>query len=288
MRAFPLRLEIVFGLFFIIIFLVFPFKIFAAQIFLSSPSANLNSDWTYPVDLEVNSKVTDGTTYYLRAAFFLSGTTNYCGATLNNTNDWYEGPYTSNQGWLNLPSITINNSSWSGRINAKFDFNDNACSQNGNYTFKILRYTTNGSSSSDETQNPISFNIVVPSPTPTLVSMTNTPTPSPSQTPVSPTKKPTIFNTPTEVPTDFPFDYYDNNSLDLVASDSSNEAVDNNIWKEVLGTQSAKKSVSKPVVNKNKNNNWIIILIGIFIVLLSCAILVVKFLWEKGKIPKFW
>lgn len=296
MKAFPLKLK--FGLelsFFIIFLIIFSFKIFASQIFLSSPSANLSNDYIYPVNLILNSKVSDGTNYYLRGAFQLSGSSNYCGATLNGTNDWYEGPYTTNNGWQNLFNVTVKNSSWSGQLFAKFDFNDNACNQNGNYIFKIIRYTSNGAAYSDETQNPQTLNIVIPTPTSTptptpLPTLTDTPipTPSPSLT-QPPTNSPTtILNTDTPtvfLPTDN-LNENSNNSIFALNSQDASETANSDLSQEILGTDSAKnlKQPKNPTpVLKTNNKNYIFALLGIFIILISCGILIFKFYVKKRR-----
>lgn len=157
---------------------------------LSSSQSNLNAGDEFNVDVNFSISSADGTSYYLRGEFYKEGTSSYCGYTWNG-NNWYNGPY-SNNGWEQLRPITIYQSSWSGQLKAKIDPSDSGCQSSGDYKFKILRYTSSGSSSSDD-QNVLTVNLTIPTPTPTI-----TPTPTSIKTP---TPTPTTKTTPTPTPT---------------------------------------------------------------------------------------
>ncbi len=187
-------------------------SVFAASINLSNGTPNVitSSDQEYQVNASLSiDNAADGTVYYMRGVFFQTGSTNYCGFTWNGSS-WFKGPYTSNDGWKNFLPITISSSSATFSLRAKLDQNDSGCQNNGNYNFKIQRFTVGGSGTFD-TQNDQSLTVNIPTPTSTPIptsvptsSPTNTPVPtstsqsSPTVTPVpnsgsvSPTKKPTI------------------------------------------------------------------------------------------------
>lgn len=189
MKHFSLHLLLVICCFSIGLFFVFP--AFAATFSLSSSQANLQIADTFNVDANLSINAKDGTVYYLRGIFYQDGTTAYCGFTWNGSS-WFSGPYSSNNGWENFLPITITNSSWSGQVQAKIDITNNSCQKNGNYNFKIERFTSCGSSSYDD-QNILVVNFFVP--TPTI-------TPVPTATPTKiPTPTPTLKPTPTFKPT---------------------------------------------------------------------------------------
>lgn len=149
----------------------------AASINLSDPNyetlSELGQEYEITVNLLINAA--DGTPYYLRGLFYKTGTNKYCGFTKNGQN-WFNGPYTSNDGWKNLPSVVISSDSASTKIKAKLDAADNDCNVSGEYLFKIMRYTQGGSSNiDDQNEQKIVVNVVVPTATvkPTL---TKTPT----------------------------------------------------------------------------------------------------------------
>ena len=189
----------------LIIILTLPFfistKAFASSITLQSDMAEIgNQEDEYTVNITLSINVPDNTENYLRGAFYKPNTNDYCGYTWNDK-DWFNGPYTTNDGWKNLLKISIKNLSWSGTLKAKIDPNEKACSDSGKYNFKIIRYTTAGSQG-NENQEPLAVNFIAP-PTPTQTP-TNTPVPTSTPKPPTPTKIPpasTRASTPTNAPT---------------------------------------------------------------------------------------
>ncbi|HUD09612.1 MAG TPA: hypothetical protein VMR77_02330 [Patescibacteria group bacterium] len=210
--------------------------------------------------MQFSINAANGTVYYLRGVFYQTAG-NYCGYTWNG-NNWYNGPYSVNNGWQQLLAVTVNQSSWSGQLKAKIDPSDGNCQNSGNYYFKVQRYTGGGSGSFDD-QNSLSVNISIPTPTPTPIP-TDTPTPTPTQTP-TPTSKPTA--TPASKPTQKPLPTI---AEDVVATDTG-----------VLGESSDSAMVQNPsitpqevkIASDNKNNLLAKLLIFVGIVfLLACGI----------------
>ncbi len=156
----------------------------------SSLQTEIFTTTEYVVSASVSANVADGTVYYLRGEFFKPGTTKYCGLTWNGA-QWYNGPYTAPL-HTNLQPITITSNVWNGQLKALFDPESANCNLAGQYNFRVLRYTTGGSSS-DDGQTPLLVNVVFETPTPT-------PTPTPTLIPtLIPTSTPTLA--PTAVPT---------------------------------------------------------------------------------------
>lgn len=166
---------------------------FAATIQLTSSQTQLNFDEEFTVN--VSLAISTSSTYYLRGMFHKPGISKYCGFTWNGSS-WYNGPYTPS-GLLNLLPATPSGGTWAGELKARIDTGDSGCKDSGIYKFKVLRYTTGGSSS-DDGQTEVSLNVFIPTPTATPVP-TSTPTkiPTPTRTPnlarrASPTKVPTL------------------------------------------------------------------------------------------------
>lgn len=173
-------------------------KIYGASIGLSggAPAEITGSNQEYQIQVSINIDSNDGTKYYMRGTFYKSGTTNYCGYTWNGSN-WYNGPFTVNDGWKNLPDVIVSSSSAVLNLKSKLDTSDNGCKDSGTYNFRVMRYTEGGSGTFDS-QN--EQTIIVNLPLPTATS-----TPIPTQTP-APTNIPSLspFQTPTAKPTAAP------------------------------------------------------------------------------------
>lgn len=159
----------------------------------SNQNINLITDinQTLEVEVKLNISADDKTVYYLRGLFYKSGTNKYCGYSAKNQ-DWFNGPYTVNEGWKNLPDITVSSGSAQTVLKSKLDSSDNDCNKSGEYNFKVQRYTNTGSSTIDD-QDPliISVNIIEASPT-IIIS----PTKSPSAT-LKPKEKTTVTRSQT-------------------------------------------------------------------------------------------
>lgn len=250
-----------------------PHKIFAASLTLTSNQTQVGQDDEYNVNVLLSIGSANGTQYFLRGTFYQSGTTNYCGYTYNGS-AWYNGPYTTNNGWQNLLPITVQNSSWSGTLKVKLDTSDAGCMSSGTYNFKIQRFTISGSGTFDS-QNEQTLSVViptptstptptaVPTPTPTTVSPnTHTPAASPTQKPINITIKPTVKIT--FIP---------------VATVSSSLA---SISGAVLGS-SMSPTLVDGIAKKEKTSVNLLFLsfcIGSIFLLSSCGILL--YYWKKG------
>lgn len=162
-----------------------------------------------PFEVSVTVQGASSGTNYLRIDLYKDGTHNYFGETFNGS-DWYYG----SEGKNYFPVI-IQNASASATIKAQLGNPGNTEYQGpGNYKLKIRRYTSSGSYSSTDNQQPVDVQIsyVLPTATPTqtatstsspTLSPTSQPTKTPTMTPLV-TKKPTpsTTSTPTESPTD--------------------------------------------------------------------------------------
>src|SRR3989338_2950173 len=107
-----------------LLFFMFRFStVSAAEIILSdidtAEITKVEQELTVPLELKINSS--DGTVYYLRGAFFKEGTSQYCGYTWNGS-EWYNGPFTSGNGWKKLLTVTIASDSAKTEIKVKSFF----------------------------------------------------------------------------------------------------------------------------------------------------------------------
>lgn len=169
-----------------LLLLLFPSSAaFAANLTLSASDNNITQDSEISINTFLSINTTDGTSYYLRGAFFKDGTADYCGYTWNG-NKFFSGPYSINEGWKNFFPISVVNSSWSGILKVKLDPQDSGCKESGTYLFKIERFTNSGSAIFDN-QNTLSFTATVPTAVPTLAPTARTEkiTPYVPQTPTS-------------------------------------------------------------------------------------------------------
>ena len=169
-------------------------ELMAASMTLQSTQSELGLDQELLIQLSLSIQSSDSTNYYLRGMFFKDGASSYCGYTWSGS-EWYKGPYSSNEGWKKLQKITIANNSWSGELKAKIDPEDSGCKESGAYKFKIQRYNENSGSSTVDEQNEITFNITIPTQTPTPLPTSK---PTPTSKPI-PTTKPTTTIKPTAV-----------------------------------------------------------------------------------------
>lgn len=184
----------------------FPKTVFAVSISNQTSQTQIKWDEELLVNSQLNISLANGTKNYLRGVFYKEGSSNYCGYT-HNGNNWYRGPYDSSSAIVNLLPVTIQSSSWSGILKAKFDLEDSVCNIPGVYKFKIWRYNSSGNPSSSDIQNELTMEVIFPTPTPTeKPNPTNAPTPSTTLTPI---------------PTDIPKAVYkinkakDNNGVEL-------------------------------------------------------------------------
>ncbi|MFC1627174.1 hypothetical protein ACFL18_01290 [Patescibacteria group bacterium] len=83
----------------------------------------------------------DNRVYYLRAALFEAGKTNYFGYTYNHLGQWHNVP---SEATKFLEITTNNEGSFSGQLRAKADLDSSYFKGEGEYQFKVGRYTTSG------------------------------------------------------------------------------------------------------------------------------------------------
>ena len=163
-----------------------PFPILAAMsLTFSGTPASVNEDDSFTATVSLIDAPSDRI-YFLRAALFETGETKYFGYTYNHLGQWHNQP-SEHEKFLEI--TTSNEGSWSGQLKVKADLNSNYFEGNGEYQFKIGRYTQGGSLSWSD--NTVSINInYTPPPSPE---------PSPSPDPPtdgspSPNPSPTVFS----------------------------------------------------------------------------------------------
>ena len=165
-----------------------------APVIVTHPTETLNLDASFTVTATM-SGLSKNVIYRLRIAIAQPGGSNYFGSTYDGIN-WHMGSITDG----NFISITTDgNGAWGGDIQGKIDSDDPSFTTGSDtYDLKIGRYTQTGSTAT--WSDPVSVNILVPTPTPTN---TPTPTPTPTSTPTS-SPTPTLIPTPTKTPTPIP------------------------------------------------------------------------------------
>ena len=154
---------------FLIVFLSHPFKITSgATINISGPNLDKITDFeqSYEVKVDLSINAADDTRYFLRGMFYKKDTNKYCGYTWNGQS-WFNGPYSSGEGWKSLPGVLVSSNSASINLKAKLDSDDSDCNSGGEYAFKIQRYTQSGSSNVDD-QNIQKINVEVQKASPTI------------------------------------------------------------------------------------------------------------------------
>lgn len=272
-----------------ILFFIFPLKIFAASITLQSNTTMLNSSSDiYETTVTVSINATNGTVYYLRGVFYKPNTSSYCGYTWNG-NDWFSGPYSTNEGWRKFFPITITNGEWIGTLKTKIDGLSNACNTSGDYQFKVERFTVGGSGNFDD-QNILTLSVVVPTLTPTpstILTPTRTSTPTKVPTPTkgpTPTKIPTPTKTPTVIPTNIAIPQATKTITKVTHAVFPTQLVNKNASNSVVPTAILGASISAiPTSKKNKVwikassesnpfGGWFVLMGGLLLV--ACGILV--------------
>jgi len=146
----------------------------AMSLTFSDTPSSINGDNSFTVNASLINAPTDRI-YYLRAAFFESGKTNYFGYTYNHLGQWHNSPGNTTQ----FLQITTNSEGfWSGQLQAKADLDSSYFKGAGEYQFKLGRYTEGGSLSWSDNIVSININYTSPSPDPSP-----SPSPSPDPTP---------------------------------------------------------------------------------------------------------
>lgn len=170
------------------------FSVDAVTVSVDGVPASVNENQEFTINVSISS-ASANTTNYLRTAFYSeSSPTSYFGYTFNHLGEWYNGSPSPIDPHKFL-QIEINSEKlWSGELKVKIDSSNKYFNGNGNYYFKVGRYTASGTSVSDWSN---SFPVNINAPTPTFTPIpTSALTPTPIET-VTPTKKPTNTLTPT-------------------------------------------------------------------------------------------
>ncbi len=152
--------------------------------FQDAPTST-NYDQESTLTASVSGSNIAGKNYYIRAAFFQEGKTNYFGYTKNQNSQWNNQPSEIDQ----YLKITIGpDNYWSGAVVIKPDSDSPYFKGKGDYLLKLGRYTESGTSVSwGNTIANIYINAPDPTPTPTPIpTPTPTPTPNPSPPPSPP------------------------------------------------------------------------------------------------------
>lgn len=194
---FPVKRLFAILILFLSFIIYFPQNVLAVTITINDFPATIDSQNSYQVNASVSGAL--NATNYLRVDLFKEGSTNYFGETYNGS-DWYGG----SEGKNYFP-VQIQNSSASATLS--FQLGNPSTTQYtgpGIYKLKIRRYTSSGSSSSNDSQilAELQINYVFPTPTPEPTPATiPTPTLNPTATPVkSPTPLPTKAPSPKPTP----------------------------------------------------------------------------------------
>jgi hypothetical protein len=140
-------------------------------------TANLSSQTINSTEaLVASTKITGlkaASAYYLKGAFFKTGSTNYFGKTLVSGN-WVKNSQSS---LSQFPIKTDNLGSWSGSISFMPDMEDSGYTGSGQYFFKVARYNSSGSDLAWSNQNTVNINHIssntISSPKPTVSSSTS-------------------------------------------------------------------------------------------------------------------
>lgn len=109
---------------------------------ISNLPAQINSDQSFSISVNLSLPNNPNTTYYLAGAFKIAGGNRYFGLTKSGS-DWIK--YNS-ENFSNQYKITTNSSgTWTGNLEIKPDTSDSDYKGSGDYVFKIARYTQAGS-----------------------------------------------------------------------------------------------------------------------------------------------
>lgn len=164
-------------------FIFLPISAYAVTVEIRQWPSSITAE---PFEVEVYISGPKPGTNYLRIDLFKEDTKNYFGETFNN-NNWYGG----SDGTSYLPVEISSEGTASATLRGKVGEPSNTeYSGPGQYKLRIRRYTSSGNAASNDSQEAVNIEIVVPTPT-----LTPTLTPTPTKTP-TPTRTPT----PTKVP----------------------------------------------------------------------------------------
>ncbi len=289
-KLFLLRIFLAFIIFFGFLFFS-SISVFAATISINNIPSQLNQDQEFTISVTITGAA-GNTDNYLRAAFYSdTSKTSYFGYTFNHLGSWYNGS-PSPIDPHNFLQIKIDSSgTWSGDLKAKPDTESSYFKGNGNYYFKIGRYTANATSVTDWSTASL-LSIAFPTPT---FTPSPTPNPTPSPTRVStPKPTPTYKPTPTSVKATYIVTTIPSTQKLAGESGKAITVTTEDIPTSILGegtkaaitTTSAKKDIeseeTKVLGSQGNNIAKFLIIIGVVFIIL-CGILVFLAL-KKGSI----
>lgn len=253
-------------------------------LFVPSVSAVSLTFGSFPSSIDQNQEVAVSFTLacdgcsdsYFRGVFYKSGS-NYFGLTKNNSGAWI-GTSTDKTQYFKMSSEELVASSGSGTLTIKPDIQDPFFEGLGSYMFKMVRYTSGGSTT---WADPVAVTITGPSPTPSntptpTTTPTNSPQPTSTNTP-TPTNKPTNTPTPKITVTQKPTQKYSPTPTERILDSSSVSGQVNNEG-EILGAKDEKVTTSSvtPAPASKKPLIITFLFIGIGCALLSIALVLRK------------
>lgn len=144
-----------------------------SQFLVNYSNKKIDSNQTLSANIELTNLIPNAI-YFLKAAFFKSGSSNYFGKTKVN-NIWVK----NNQTFSSQFKITTDSlGNWSGSLEIMPDSDDNGFTNSDNYLIKIGRYSNTGSNLTWSPETSIYINkIATSSPTPPIKTSFPTPTP---------------------------------------------------------------------------------------------------------------
>jgi len=180
-----------------------PTNVLALEFEISNPETN-------DENISFNAQISEATsvncpddTCYLLGAITSTSQSKYFGFTKNHKDEWvsYVGSAETSFVKDRFLKIVLEEGTWSGKVNMRFNHDDPNYKGSGEYEVKLKRYTGNSKSSAqDSNVLVINLNVATPAPSPSSTptpTPTETPTPTPTQSPTpTPTPKPTRSPTP--------------------------------------------------------------------------------------------
>jgi len=171
--------------------LLFPGYVKAVTITIDDYPQTISSE---PFNVTVSVSGAQDGFNYLRADLYKDGTQNYFGET-DNLTEWYSGSSGTSYYKIEIINATAS-ATFRARLNDPLPSNYVG---SGEYKMRIRRYTSSGAQASSDTQNPVTVNITVSTPSP---APQQTSTPEPTATPtITPQPTPTATATPKPTPT---------------------------------------------------------------------------------------
>lgn len=145
----------------------------SSTLFISSVPSSIDSDNSFSVTIQISGYQPQAL-YYLKGAFFKSGSTNYFGKTYVAGN-WIKNSQTYSS---QLPITTDSSGNWTGSIEVTVDTDDSGFVGSGDYLFKVRLYNSSGSSPAWSNEATITITSVQVQTEETVPTKTKTETPA--------------------------------------------------------------------------------------------------------------